>query len=356
MTVMIQRMSSKTPRHDASGAPSEVGIDLLRRDFLHATGTALVAGAAFHAWAPAAVQSTSNPPPLRPDDDLEPPPDREPSRVVRCRVEGAFSNTGLRDAVIREAVEKSLCALLDAREPGDAWRAILKSADIIGVKLNRSGQAQLGTSDAVARALVKSLENAGWSPQQIVLIETPQGLAETLGTLPAAEGFELSATDFGSGQDELARVLRQVSVLINVPYLKTHRIAGLSGCLKNVTYGLIRHPARFHAANCSPFPADLYSLPCFRDKCVLHLMDALRVVFEGGPEVVAGAVHDAGMLLAGRDPVSVDAVGYALINSVRVRERLPELGPLPDVVPHLADAHRKGLGVATLQGIDIRDA
>lgn len=352
MTVMNQRTSSKTPRDHAH---PEVRVPLRRREFLQTTGAALVAGAALPAQASTAVPSTRSNAPQQTNDELELPPGHEPSRVIRCRAEGAFSNAGLRNDVIREALEKSLCALLDTHEPGGAWRKILKPGDILGVKLNRSGQTQIGTSDAVTTALVKSLESAGWSPQQVVLIEAPQGLAETLGTLPMTEGFERSATDFGSGQDELALVLRQVSALINIPYLKTHRIAGLSGCLKNVTYGLIRHPARFHAANCSPFPADLYSLPCFRDKCVLHLMDALRVVFDGGPEVVAGTVHDASMLLVGRDPVSVDAAGYTLINSVRARERLPELGPLSSVIPYLADAHRKGLGVAALQGIDLRD-
>jgi hypothetical protein len=238
----------------------------------------------------------------------------------------------------------------------EAWAEILDHGQVIGIKFNRSGQASLGTSLALAEAVVESLLGAGWAAHEIICIEAPPSVEAYYCTRKADSGYDRKVTDFGSGADRLATVLSQVDALINIPFLKTHNIAGFTSCLKNLSYGLIKHPARFHANGCHPFIADISALPAIRGKLKLCLVDALRVVFDRGPEPQSDTVFSAGALMAGFDPVALDVVGLILVNDVRARRGLAPLNTLPIAsggVPYLARAHRLGLGIAFPQGLEV---
>ena len=60
--------------------------------------------------------------------------------------------------------------------------------------------------------------------------------------------------------------LDQVTALVNVPLLRTHNISGMSGCLMNLAFSLVRRPGRYYAKGCTPFVADVLSLPQVRAK------------------------------------------------------------------------------------------
>jgi hypothetical protein len=238
----------------------------------------------------------------------------------------------------------------------EAWHVLLKPEDIIGIKFNRSGQAAFANTPAMADGLIKSLVDAGWSPRQIVCIEPPPGIEERYGTTPAVLGYDSDPTDFGSGADQLASVLRQVTSLINVPFLKTHNIAGMTACLKNLSHGLIKHPARYHDNGCHPYITDIVSLDQIRRKLRFNLVDAIRVVFDGGPEPQVDTSSVAGTILAASDPVAADALGLTTLNEKRRLKGLAPLNRLPmgeGGLPYLARAHRIGLGIAIPRGIEV---
>ena len=54
----------------------------------------------------------------------------------------------------------------------------------------------------------------------------------------------------GGPRDRLAGVLDQVTAIVNVPFLKTHNLAGMTCCLKNLSHALVKHPAQFHTGGC----------------------------------------------------------------------------------------------------------
>ncbi|MCC7293394.1 MAG: DUF362 domain-containing protein [Phycisphaerales bacterium] len=359
----VETVRSAEPRAPISSSPCHPD----RRGFLISTAT-LLAGAArasiedekhgkSHEPAQATPHAPTHAEPHAPSRD-EPPtldPRTPRPRVVRWASRRLNTPSGIREDVVTEGIHESLTALTGTGSTDAAWAALLKPDDVVGIKFNRSGQAVLGTTPAMARALVGSLRSAGWSPSHLVLIEAPEGIAEELGTLRARAGFEAEETDFGSGKDQFSAVLKQVTAIINVPFLKTHNIAGMTCGMKNLAYGLVRRPGRLHANHCCPFITDIYQSLAARVRIALTLVDAARITFADGPLVKPEYVDDAGVFILGMDPVAVDTLGLSSLSEVRKSRGLPELDAGAGDVPYLHEAHRKGLGVAVPLGIDVRE-
>ena len=279
---------------------------------------------------------------------------RPRSRVVGIKQPGLWGQGIVHPGLLREALGTVLARACDVASAADAWHQILAAQDVVGIKFNRSGQRELGTTREVGAAIIESLVQAGWSGSRIVLIEAPEGLAKRYSVESAREGYRSQPTDFGSGSDNLAGVLDQVTAIVNVPFLKTHNLCAMTCCLKNLSHAMIKHPARFHADGCSPFIADIVALPEIKDKLRLNIVDAIRVVHEGGPLVDQDHVSHVGAILASTDPVAADAVGFQLLNAERERVGLPLLASTPQSVNYLAAAHRRELGTVLMHGIELQ--
>lgn len=277
------------------------------------------------------------------------------SRVVRASSPFVLEGPTVRRPVLAEMLEKSLTTLTGATSGKDAWRTILSPRDVVGIKFNQSGQTALGTTPTVAEVLLTSLIDAGWSPEQLVCIEAPTETVSRFGTQLMIEGYSPRETDFVSGADRFAAVLDQVTALISVPFLKTHNIATMTCSLKNLSHGLIKHPGRYHSGGCSPFIADIVAAPAIRAKLKLCVVDALRVVHDGGPSVVIGGVKDAGLLLVSKDPVATDTVGFSILSELRLKNGLNLLRFSNPERNYLRLAAEKNLGVCEWHQIDLVD-
>lgn len=275
------------------------------------------------------------------------------SPVVQAQNRHVVKGLEVHHQLLAEMLRDTLTSLTDTPTIAQAWRSLLHRDDVIGLKFNRSGQQIIATTAVVADALISSLVDAGWPADQIVCIEAPPGVEARAGTRRARTGYDSKATDFGSGSDQLASVLNEVTALIDVPYLKTHNIAGMSCALKNLSHGLVKHPARFHDNGCSPFVADIVAIPQIRAKLRLCLVDALRVVYDRGPEATADTISNEGVLMASRDPVATDALGLVLLNDVRRQRNLDPVAPSAENLGYLAAAQQIGLGVARRHEIEL---
>lgn len=284
---------------------------------------------------------------------LHVPPGLEPSKVVVAQNSRLVNGPDVHRALLGETFEQMLLALTGKSSTKEAWGTILRPDDVVGLKFNRSGQDVIRTTTAMADALVASLVDAGWGLERIVLVEAPPGFAERAGTQPPWPGYDSHATDFGSGSDQFASVLRQITALISVPFLKTHNIAGMTCALKNLSHGLIKHPARYHANGCSPYIADVVASSPIRSKLRLALVDAMRVVYDGGPRATAVTLGDEGALLISRDPVAADSVALEILNRTRERHGLEPIAASAAEIPYLAAAHERGLGIAVRHATDV---
>lgn len=288
-----------------------------------------------------------------PTSRLDLAPGQELARVALARSQMTLDGPTVHRRYVRELLETSLAKLTGTTSARDAWHSLLREGDVIGLKFNRSGQRIIGTTDAMAEAIVGSLVDAGWPASKIVCIEIPTATADRLGVTPPVTGFDRTPTKFGSGEDTLASFLHQVTALISVPFLKTHNICTLTCALKNISHAVVKHPARFHDNECAPFIPDIVSIPAIRDLLRLAIVDALRVVYVDGPAATSHNLTNAGGLILSTDLVAADAVGLALLNDVRKRTKLPPVVASPEEVPYLVAAHRSRLGIAAPHGINL---
>lgn len=134
---------------------------------------------------------------------------------------------------------------------------------------------------------------------------------------------------------ERIEVIRDVlddPVLINIPVAKSHSTTGVSLGLKGLM-GLIWDRTSFHYQfNISQGIADLATVI----KPQLTILDASRALVTGGPGG-PGEVKRPNIIVAGVDPVAVDAYGVGLVPWYGKHLRGPQ-------VEHLAVAHQRGLG------------
>lgn len=277
------------------------------------------------------------------------------SKVVRVSSDRVMPVRVVHRTILKDAISEGMKLLTGKDRVSDAWHAMLHPRDVILIKFNQSAADRIGTTDAIAEVLVESLTSAGWAPEQILLLEAGNHPSELLRRTRRPDlRWQGTVVDFGaSGRDSFIAALDQATAIINVPFLKTHHLATMTSCMKNLSHGLIRHPARFHADGCDPAIAEIVSSEAIRSKLRLNIVNALRVILGGGIEGEAEIVETAGAILLGDNPVSCDAVGFGLLNEIRSTRGLTPLLKGAALPRQLHTAERLGLGTADMERIEI---
>jgi hypothetical protein len=251
-----------------------------RRDFLRSTAHA-AAGASLLPLAGAAFAR-------------EP----RPARVTLVRDAKALPDGHTVDAaVLRRMLDETVLAITGAATVAAAWLSLVSPTDVVGLvptpHLNP-------THDELVDAVRASLEAAGVPGERI---RTAQG--------------------------GLARA-RECTALICMPALKAHWLTGIGTVLKNYIMFSGR-PSAYHAEQSARL-GEIWKLPEVAGKTRLVLVDALRPLCDKGPQPDPRFLWAYGGLLAGRDPVAVEAVGLRVIESKR---RALRGGPWPLSPPPL---------------------
>lgn len=139
----------------------------------------------------------------------------------------------------------------------------------------------------------------------------------------------------------LARRPLEARCLVSVPKLKTHTLTLLTGAVKNL-YGAVPGAAKreYHRRNPSlaEFAALLADIVAVL-RPALHVVDAVVAMEGSGPS--AGTPRRVGLIVAGTDPVAVDAVLAAVA------------GIAPERVPTTRVAAQRGLGQGDLRRIRV---
>jgi hypothetical protein len=139
-----------------------------------------------------------------------------------------------------------------------------------------------------------------------------------------------------------AIVTRMVEKIINVPCLKDHRSAGITGALKNMSHGMNNNVARSHVPGYRPsgskhdnnrcdifIPRAVNQKP-LKEKAALHILDGLIGVYEGGPgswNRTWGTWHHRGIFFA-TDPVAMDRVCWRILDAKRREVGLPAVADM----------------------------
>lgn len=123
------------------------------------------------------------------------------------------------------------------------------------------------------------------------------------------------------------------SIIVSVPKLKLHRIATVTLGLKNIM-GALASKGVMHNGHLNENIADLASIL----KPSLTVIDG---IIAGEGHETSGNPVEMNLVVAGTDPVAVDAVGAAI------------MGVQPTEVKHLVLAEKKGLGTCRIKDIEV---
>jgi len=88
-----------------------------------------------------------------------------------------------------------------------------------------------------------------------------------------------------------------------------------------------------------------------KDKTRLILVDGLRALYHGGPRDNPKCRWRQNSIVAGTDPVAVDALALRIIEEKR---RAEGMDPIGDKARHVATAAKMGLGTNDPSAIDFR--
>jgi uncharacterized protein (DUF362 family) len=269
----------------------------------------------------------------------------------------------------RELLEKLLDAamqrLLEAPDAAAAWRSLFKPRDRVGIKVNTLG---LTTQPAVVDAIVAGLRKAGLPAENIIIwdrfdVELAQAGFKINKSGSGVQCRGTDADQIGSGYlkqiessgrigSAFSRILaEQVDVLISVPVLKDHNLAGVSLGMKNF-YGAIHNPNKYHDRNCDPYVVDVVSHRYIRPKWRLTVCDAVRAQYNAGPAYHPGFAWPFGGLIVSGDFVAADAVAADLLETQRVAKGLKSLAEERRPAKHIATAGARELGVGDLSKIE----
>jgi hypothetical protein len=275
------------------------------------------------------------------------------SRVALVENPRITSDVGVQKRPLIESLEEGLCIALNKPTAAAAWQSILRKDDKILLKCNRADADRLFTGETMAEVLIGSILSAGFEPGRITLLESAVRTKWADDLARPEFGWTQRIYDFGSGQEQLLRAAEEATAIINVPFLKAHRIAGMTGCLKNLSHGLIRRPALYHGNQCCPYIPDIVAMPEIRGKLRLNIMNALRIIYDTRPDTARDPVDTASALVIGTDPVAVDTVGQTVLDAMRLERALRPVTAEPGLVLQHRLAAEKGLGINNMEYIEL---
>lgn len=252
---------------------------------------------------------------------------------------------------LRLMVQTGIRRLSGEQNMKQAWRRFVHDEDVIAIVFSPLAGNNLSSNDVLANVLVESLVEADFKRENIMVVGLTDSHSAPAGTRPWRYGWQTQVQDFYSGEDYLPLWLDEVTAIINVPSLMDDNIIGLRGAIANLAWPMIKSPARFYLNGGDPFLTDIYNIPAIRGKVRLHIMNALRILYYGGPEVRLCYMWEYGSLLFSRDPVALDSIGLELIKRARQDQTLPRGAPESFKCEYLKTAYSMGLGYFDLNFI-----
>ena len=293
------------------------------------------------------------------------------SKVVIARDPALHGADGkLDEKRVLDLLDRAIAAYTGHKNPVEAWKHIVLEGGgqdkVIGLKTNGLGGKGISTHLALVLAVSERLQQAGVKPGNILVWDRNardlQACGLTINTDPSrircygsdVAGFEDQLETWGSSRARFSKILtRECAMVINLPILKDHSMAGVTFAMKNM-YGVVERPQDLHATGCNPGVADLNAFPVIRQKIKLTIGDAMSSVYDGGPGFRPEHLWQPNALIVGEDRVAMDQTAWGILEKKRAEMGLASLeaaGRPPRYIATAADAVHQ-LGVNDLKRIN----
>jgi uncharacterized protein (DUF362 family) len=284
-------------------------------------------------------------------------------RVVAVHHPASIVNGTFGGEPIKAMLTQGMTQLTGARDAREAWKMFVEPGDVVGIKVNPVGAPHVISCPEVLREIIEQVKGAGVKPQDIVVYDRyrrqfvnagfDKWLPEKVRWMHAAEDFEdiqqaiegydpdhymdmaLVRPGYDIGNLTARRsyaaqfITRHVNKLINLPVLKDHQSAGVTLALKNMSHGLVNNVSRSHPTitmnTCGAFIPAVVSMPVIRNKAILHILDGIKGLYHGGPGARPQFVWEHKTMYFATDPVSLDRIGWEVIDDKRASIGMPLL-------------------------------
>ncbi|MGQ9731547.1 MAG: DUF362 domain-containing protein [Candidatus Zipacnadales bacterium] len=286
----------------------------------------------------------------------------EKSRVIIAKNEAVTEGGDVREDVLAGMVDAAVTALTGTESAEKGWASLFSADEVIGLKPNGLGGPMLSTATALIHLCVERLQGVGVRSENIIIWDQDPSKLIACGLDPGETwGVKcLSASDdlddpleHGSFSGQITNIVtKRIDGYINLPLIKDHNIAGVTGALK-AHYGSISNPGDHHGNGCDPYIADLYSVPAIRDKSRLILTDGTHATCEGGPQFNPLFVWNANLVIATTDPVANDTQIHRLINERREANGMMPLEMVGRAPKSIVTAAERGLGNCEPERIEV---
>jgi hypothetical protein len=224
----------------------------------------------------------------------------------------------------QKMLDDAVMALLEEKNPQEAWKRLIKPSDIVGIKSNE--WSYIPTGRVIEQAIKRRVMDAGVPDERIGI------------------------SDRGVRRN---RIFQKATALINVRPARTHHWSGVGSCLKNYITFVSDLPG-YHPDSCADL-AKIWYLPQVKGKTRVNILIMLHPLFHGiGPHHFSRKyTWEYNGILVGKDPVAVDAIGLRILQAKR-REFFGRERPLQVPAKHifLADT-RHHLGVSDPDRIEL---
>ena len=246
----------------------------------------------------------------------------------------------------------------------EAWRSLVSTQDVVGIKVLSTAGMLSGTRPAVVEAVIRGLLDAGLPPGHIIIWDKHESDLRTAGffklaaqlhvrTAGAAEAgydptnFYLPDSpiignllwgdyEFGKKGEGVGRrsfvsklVSRQITKIISIAPLLNQETTGVCGHLFSLALGSVDNTMRFEddPGRLAAAVPEIYALPALGDRVALNITDALIGQYEGGDRGLLHYSSVLNQLWFSRDPVALDTLAIKELDSERRTFEAPEFKP-----------------------------
>ena len=287
-----------------------------------------------------------------------------PARVVIVEDPQATFNFQPDDARVQTMVNRGITNLTGRTSSAEAWRSLVSTQDVVGIKVFSAAGSISGTRPAVVAAVIRGLLEAGVPPDHIIIWDKHGDDLRAAGFFKLAAQFGVRAAgaaesgydptnfyspdtaiighlvwgdlEFGKKGVGVGRksfvsklVSRQITRIISIAPLLNENDAGTCGHLYGLAMGSVDNTLRFEgdADRLAVAVPEIYALPVLGDRVVLNITDALIAQYAGGDKGLLQYSEVPDQLWFSRDPLALDTLALKELDRVRHALDAPAFKP-----------------------------
>lgn len=275
-------------------------------------------------------------------------------------------------SVIDRMVDRGVTRLTGKPDATAAWRSLVSTNDVVGIKVYTRSGGVTGTRMSVVEAVIEGLLQAGLPPKQIIVwdkrLEDLRAagyfeLAERHGVLiegSAENGYDESTfydtalvgklvwgdLEFGREGKGVGRksfvsklITKDITRFISIAPLLNHYQAGVAGHVYGLALGSADNTYRFEASktHLNIAAPELYAMEILGDRVALNIVDALICQYQGERQSLLHYSSILNELRFSRDPLALDVM------SIRELEKQRRIAELPLQEPDMELYYNAGL-------------